>query len=84
MGMHTNHGWEVSMIGLGLPEYLVIFLVVLLFFGARRLPDLAGGLSKGIRLFKKGLKEDQQEAMKGIRPPPPDGLPKKGETAPIS
>lgn len=49
--------------GFGIPELLIILVVVLLFFGARRLPDLAGGVGKSIRLFKKGLKDDQDEAL---------------------
>ncbi len=63
--------------GLGFSELLVIFLVVLLFFGAKRLPDLAGGLSKSIRAFKKGMKDDQDEAMKEIHPTSPNETPKE-------
>ena len=65
--------------GLGFPEMLVIFLVALLFFGAKRLPDLAGGLSRSIRQLKKGLKDDQDEAMKEIRPTSPNQTPKGEE-----
>ncbi|MEW6729873.1 MAG: twin-arginine translocase TatA/TatE family subunit [Acidobacteriota bacterium] len=43
---------------LGLPEMLVLFVIVLLLFGARRLPELASGLGQGIRTFKKALNED--------------------------
>ena len=53
---------------LGFPELLVILFVVLLLFGARRLPELARGLGKGIREFKdastkpdKELKENEEE-----------------------
>ena len=41
--------------GLGLPEILVICLVVLLFFGGRKIPELMKGLGKGVRNFKEGL-----------------------------
>jgi len=41
--------------GLGMTETLLIFAVLLLFFGAKRLPELAGGLGKGIRDFKRSL-----------------------------
>jgi sec-independent protein translocase protein TatA len=37
---------------LGVPELLIILLVVLLLFGSKRIPDLARGLGKGIREFK--------------------------------
>jgi len=47
--------------GLGTMEILVIFLVVLLLFGAKRIPDIAQGLGKGIREFKKAAREVQDE-----------------------
>lgn len=47
--------------GLGVQELLVIFLIVLLFFGARRIPDIAQALGRGIRDFKKAVKETSDE-----------------------
>jgi len=47
--------------GLGTWEILLIFLVVLLVFGAKRIPEIAQGLGKGIREFKKAAKEVQDE-----------------------
>ncbi|MBU0715373.1 MAG: twin-arginine translocase TatA/TatE family subunit [Verrucomicrobia bacterium] len=41
----------------GWPEILLILLVVLLLFGAKRLPDLARSLGKSLREFKKGREE---------------------------
>ena len=52
------------MFDIGFPEMIVIFLVLLLLFGAKRLPDLAGGIGKSIREFKKGLKDVQDEVSK--------------------
>lgn len=43
--------------GLGLTEILVIALVVLLFFGGKKIPELMKGLGKGVRSFKDGMKE---------------------------
>ena len=43
--------------GLGVQELLVIFLIVLLLFGAKRIPDIAQGLGRGIRDFKKAMKD---------------------------
>jgi len=60
---------EVAMFGdIGFMELLIIFLVALLFFGAKRLPELAGGLGKSIREFKKGMKDVQDEVTKEIQP----------------
>ena len=42
---------------LGLPEILVICLVVLLFFGGRKIPELMKGIGKGVRNFKEGLND---------------------------
>jgi sec-independent protein translocase protein TatA len=42
---------------IGLPELLVVLVIVLLLFGAKRLPEIARGLGKSIQEFKKGVKE---------------------------
>lgn len=41
--------------GLGMSEVLVIVLVVLLFFGGKKIPELMKGLGKGVRSFKDGM-----------------------------
>lgn len=46
---------------IGMPELLIILLVVLLLFGAKRLPELAKGLGKGIREFKDATKHVEEE-----------------------
>ena len=43
------------MAGFGVQELLVIFLIILVIFGASKLPQLGRGLGEGIRNFKKGL-----------------------------
>lgn len=45
------------MFGLGLPELVIIFLVVLLLFGGKALPDIVKGLGQAIRIFKKEVKD---------------------------
>lgn len=46
---------------IGLPEILIILLVVLLLFGATKIPELAKGLGKGIKEFKKAARDDNEE-----------------------
>jgi sec-independent protein translocase protein TatA len=46
------------MAGFGFQELIVIFLIIILLFGATRLPQIGKGLGEGIRNFKRGLKAD--------------------------
>ena len=51
-------------LGLGMQEFLIIALVVLLFFGGKKIPELMKGLGKGVKSFKdgmNGLEEDKKE-----------------------
>ncbi len=50
----------------GMWEWIIIFLVVLLVFGARRLPEIAQGLGKGIKEFKRAVKDTQEEIKTGV------------------
>ena len=45
----------------GLTEILVILFFLLLFFGARKIPELMRGIGKGIREFKSGQEEDKKD-----------------------
>ncbi len=45
----------------GIGEILIILLVVLILFGSKKLPDLAQGLGKGIREFKKAIKDVEND-----------------------
>ena len=47
--------------GLGMTEILIIALVVLLFFGGKKIPELMKGLGKGVKSFKSGLSEVESE-----------------------
>ncbi len=47
--------------GLGMQEVLLIALVVLLFFGGKKIPELMKGLGKGVRSFKEGMNEMEKD-----------------------
>lgn len=63
--------------GFGMGEMILIFLVVLLLFGAKRLPEIGSALGKGIREFKGSIKEIEHELkvpdepQRRSTPPPP-------------
>ncbi len=46
---------------LGMPEILIIFFIVLLLFGAKKLPELAKGLGKGLKEFKQATTDPEIE-----------------------
>jgi sec-independent protein translocase protein TatA len=48
------------MFGLGMPELIVILVIVLVIFGANRLPQLGEGLGKAIKGFKKGISDSNE------------------------
>ena len=52
-----------AMIGLGVPELLVIFAIIVVIFGASKLPQLGRGLGEGISNFKKCLRENDADAL---------------------
>ena len=52
---------------LGLPEILIILLIVLLLFGAKRIPEVAGSLGKGINEFKRNMSDAQKAITEPIR-----------------
>lgn len=56
------------MFGLGLPEFLIILVIILLLFGAKRLPEIGEGLGKTVRELKK-LKGDPRPDQKKASEP---------------
>lgn len=53
------------MAGLGVPELIVIFVIVVVLFGSTRLPQLGKGIGEGIANFKKGLRSSEDKALPG-------------------
>ena len=54
------------MFGLGTGEILIILFIILLLFGAKKLPELAKGLGKGVNEFKKASDNIKEEVNKSI------------------
>ncbi len=75
--------------GLGMWEMILIFLVVLLLFGAKRLPEIGSSLGKGIREFKSSVKEIEGELKAPLEehtgsnssPPAEEGEPRRLTTS---
>ena len=44
--------------GIGIPELLIILAIIIVIFGASRLPEIGRGIGKGIKNFKEATKED--------------------------
>ena len=58
-------------------EWLLILIVVLLLFGGKKIPEVMGGLGKGIKSFKDAIKEDED-------PPKPSSSPEYAEPNALS
>lgn len=59
-----------TVLAFGMPggwELVIIVLVIILLFGAKKIPELAKGLGKGIREFKDASKEIKDEIQEGIK-----------------
>jgi sec-independent protein translocase protein TatA len=52
---------EDEMFGVGMPELLVILVIILIIFGAGKLPQIGEGLGKGIRNFRKATTKEPEE-----------------------
>ena len=54
------------MFGLGMSELIVILVIVMIVFGAGKLPEIGAGIGKGIRNFKKAVSGDDDEPVEKI------------------
>jgi sec-independent protein translocase protein TatA len=65
--------------GLGPTELIVVLVIILVVFGAGKLPDIASGLGKGLRDFKNVMQEPEEPDAGEPPPPPPDETPPSGK-----
>ncbi|UCF56718.1 MAG: twin-arginine translocase TatA/TatE family subunit [Deltaproteobacteria bacterium] len=56
------------MFGIGMPELIIILIIILIIFGAGKLPEIGSGIGRGIRNFRKASEEKPDE----IAPPKED------------
>ena len=49
------------MFGIGMPELIIILVIILIIFGAGKLPEIGSGIGKGIRNFKKATNDSPEE-----------------------
>ncbi len=62
------------MFGIGMPELIIILIIILIIFGAGKLPEIGSGIGKGIKNFKKATNEPPPEE---ITPPEEEDTPPK-------
>ncbi len=51
------------MFGIGMPELIIILIIILIIFGAGKLPQIGSGIGKGIKNFKKATQEEPEEIL---------------------
>ncbi len=56
----------MTLLMIGAPEIIFIVLIVLLLFGGKKIPELMKGLGKGVRSFKEGMSEVEEEIKKPL------------------
>ena len=49
------------MFGIGMPELIIILVIILIIFGAGKLPEIGGGVGKAIRNFRQATREEKKE-----------------------
>jgi sec-independent protein translocase protein TatA len=71
-GSAPGHEKEQASMGTwSLSHWLILLVIVLLLFGAGKIPQLMGDMAKGIKTFKKGMQDDEDAAKKPETPAAP-------------
>lgn len=73
---------SLAFLDVGGTELMMIMLVILLLFGSKRMPDLARGIGKSIREFKKATSGLEEELKRAIETPPAPPQPRKPAAPP--
>ena len=55
---------------IGAPEIIIILLIVLLLFGAKKIPELMKSMGKGVKFFKQGMNEIEEEVKRPVEDQP--------------
>ena len=61
----------MTLLMIGAPEIIFIVLIVLLLFGGKKIPELMKGLGKGVKMFKQGMNEIEEEVKRPSDEPQP-------------
>ena len=56
----------MTLLMIGAPEIIFIVLIVLLLFGGKKIPELMKGLGKGVKMFKQGMNEMEEEVKRPL------------------
>jgi sec-independent protein translocase protein TatA len=73
----ASRTWELSM-SIGIWQVVLVLLIVLILFGAGKLPKVMGDVAKGVKNFKAGMKDDEDEDKKVLTS---DATPAAGEAS---
>lgn len=68
--------------GLGVQELLIVFIIALILFGGKKLPEVGHNLGKALRSFRQAEEETRKELEEAVKEPPPEeGKPEKAAEA---